>query len=382
MRMPGIKLFKSPLATLIAGLVAVLVASTLGFWWVELSSREGMRLFDSLWWTVVTLTTVGYGDIAPVTPPGRVLGMAVMFSGIGLVSALTGNLASFLVEQRARRRKGLMKVRLSGQVVVLGWNAHGPALVQTLKDCRVLPAAGLVLVGAFEEAAREELAFRLDLGEALHFVFGQPSLESVVDRASPATARVVYILADDSMPPKEADQQAIYAALTCRSLAPKVPLYGQVVLRENREHLLRAGVDEAIVEGEITSHVLGMMGQSPSVWSLVKAMVGLSGPAALGFRPIGDEERALTWGDFSARLRRAEGGLALALCKLARTLSLQELLDETTALDSYILELFKASGSGTDLGRQGLSVALNPADGLSLEGFDAVLYLKGQVPPA
>lgn len=382
MRIPGIKLLKSPLATLVAGLFAVLVASTLGFWWVELSAREGLGLFDSLWWTVVTLTTVGYGDIAPVTPAGRILGMAVMFSGIGLVSALTGNLASFLVERRARRRKGLMKVRLSGHVVVLGWNAHGPSLVQTLKDCQVLPGAGLVLVGGFDEAAREELAFRLDLGEALHFVFGQPSLESVVDRASPQTARVVYILSDDTLAPKEADQQAIYAALTCRSLAPKVALYGQVALRENREHLLRAGVDETIVEGEIASHVLGMMGQSPSVWSFLKSMVGLSGPAALGFRAIGAEERGLTWGDYSAKLRSAEGGLALALCRLARTLSLQELLDESTALDSYILELFKASGSGTDLGRQGLSVAMNPADAMRLEGFDAVLYLKAQVPPA
>ena len=52
---------------------------------------------DALWWAVVTMTTVGYGDVSPVTPAGRVIAGGLMLAGIAIFGALTANLASWLV---------------------------------------------------------------------------------------------------------------------------------------------------------------------------------------------------------------------------------------------------------------------------------------------
>lgn len=59
---------------------------------------EGHSLGDGLWWTVVTLTTVGYGDFSPVTTGGRATAVVLMLAGIGVVSFITANIAAYFVE--------------------------------------------------------------------------------------------------------------------------------------------------------------------------------------------------------------------------------------------------------------------------------------------
>jgi len=54
---------------------------------------------DALWWSFVTITTVGYGDQFPVTMAGRVVGVFVMFAGVGIIGSLASILASVLVPQ-------------------------------------------------------------------------------------------------------------------------------------------------------------------------------------------------------------------------------------------------------------------------------------------
>lgn len=54
-------------------------------------------LGDALWWAFVTVTTVGYGDLSPVTPAGRVIAVALMIGGIAVLGVVTATLASWIV---------------------------------------------------------------------------------------------------------------------------------------------------------------------------------------------------------------------------------------------------------------------------------------------
>lgn len=60
---------------------------------------------DAIWWAFVTATTVGYGDIAPATPAGRCIAAVLMICGIGLISMLTGTIATYFTQKAARSEK-------------------------------------------------------------------------------------------------------------------------------------------------------------------------------------------------------------------------------------------------------------------------------------
>ena len=65
---------------------------------VEQGSGSPLETFpNALWWSIVTATTVGYGDMVPATAMGRIAGVVLMIGGIGLFGAVTANLASLLV---------------------------------------------------------------------------------------------------------------------------------------------------------------------------------------------------------------------------------------------------------------------------------------------
>ncbi|NDV26304.1 ion channel [Desulfovibrio sp. JC010] len=367
---------KSGFGKLVIATALLLILSTLAFYWIELHEGEDARLSHALWWTIVTVTTVGYGDMVPNSMPGRILGALVMIFGIGLVASLTGNMASMLVEQKAKKRKGLLSVKVSDHVIILGWNDYAFGLIESLTEQTDPRKLQLVIVSSLESEVRDEIAFRLDMGDRLNFVHGNISQANVISRANPSVARNVYVLCQSGLDSKESDQQAIYAVLALRTLAPKVPVYAEIARQENKEHLLRAGANEILVRGEISGRMMGMMGASPSMWSFFRNLIGLGDSGMLTFRPCNNEEQQLDWGELSTRIRNSSGDLPVAACKLGKNLSLQDVLDEGSALDQFIMELFKTSGQDTSLGMQGPKVQMNPPDNEPMDEYDALLVIS------
>lgn len=80
----------------------VLYLSSVGIYYFERDAQPEAfaSIFHSMWWSLVTLTTVGYGDIYPITTGGRVLTFFVLVTGLGIVAIPTGLLASALSKAR------------------------------------------------------------------------------------------------------------------------------------------------------------------------------------------------------------------------------------------------------------------------------------------
>ena len=114
-----------------------------------------------------------------------------------------------------------------------------------------------------------------------------------------------------------------------------------MALPENRKHLLRAGVNEILVHGQLTSLILGLIGANPSMWTFLQELLGMRGNNHMEFKTLENDEKTLTWGQLMARFRK-DGRLPLALCQVSKQISLEDVLDQGSALDQFILEIGRA----------------------------------------
>ena len=93
--------------------VAVVLLGALAMFVVERGQNHMVASFgDALWWSVVTATTVGYGDLSPVTTEGRLIAVVLMLTGIGVIGVFTATVASMFFEHDQRDPATDVRVRL------------------------------------------------------------------------------------------------------------------------------------------------------------------------------------------------------------------------------------------------------------------------------
>ena len=87
---------------------------------------------EAVWYSTVTLTTVGYGDMTPVTAGGRIVGAIFILFSMGIYGLLIGKFANILNTVRENRRLGMNGTSLTKHVVIIGWTDFGKAVTDQL----------------------------------------------------------------------------------------------------------------------------------------------------------------------------------------------------------------------------------------------------------
>lgn len=266
-----------------AMLVAVIAYGATGYVYFELEQKPELSLVDGLWWAIVTVTTVGYGDHFPVSPAGRFLVAGpLMLFGIGLLGYVVSFATSAIVEAKSRELRGMRDVRFEDHVIVLNYPSLDK-LERVIDELRTDPD--------FDEGS-EVLLVDEDLVELppelvkrhVHFVRGNPARDETLARANVDRARQALVLAKRPGD-VQSDAQSLMITLAIEARAPGVRTTVECVDAASQELLHKAGCDSVVCLSRFDAHFLAGEALHPGLQAVVDVLLGSSSAQRLRLSP-------------------------------------------------------------------------------------------------
>ncbi|MFZ1081768.1 MAG: ion channel [Candidatus Kryptoniota bacterium] len=367
------------LIPVLSAVVGLVIVGALLVYFAEWHNGQINSYWDAVWWAVVTITTVGYGDIVPHTVLGRVVGILVMLSGISVISLLTATISSIFITRRIRESQGLQQIKLKGHTIVCGWNQRLDGLLGTMNKISSEESngqgrrEGVVLINEMPPGKMEE-TFSDYPNLNLKYVRGDYTKEPTLARANIKEARAVIILPDMSLTSVPRDDKTLPAALAIKSMKRDIKVYAHIIDRENFSHLKRANVDNVIISDEHVGYLLASDISSPGIAQTVAALLSCEAGTSLKRVQVPAEFVGKKFHELQEYFKSQLNSIAIGFVSEEESVKLSDILSsDYSAIDSFIERKFKAAGLDM-LERGGVRLSLNPPlDYVIHEKEDAII---------
>jgi voltage-gated potassium channel len=241
-------------------LVAMLAVGTLGYMLIE-----GWSLLDALYMTVMTVTTVGYREVHPLTDLGRLFTMALILSGVGaifytLTAAMGYVFEGQLTHNWERRRMQARVNRMSGHFILCGYGRVGRQVASDLRR----EGAEMVVIDVNQPSLDDAAA------DGLAIVRGNATEDEVLREAGIERARgLIAAIADDA--------DNIFVTLSARALRPDLPIVARANYLDAEHKLRRAGATRVVSPYIMAGQQMAMLAVRPSAVDFVETLLGGTG---------------------------------------------------------------------------------------------------------
>ena len=284
LRMPETTI--SPLRAIVKRIIGALLALTATVLIVYLDrggyrdvNGDGVSFLDAIYYSTVSLSTPGYGDIAPATASARLVNVLVITPlRVLFLIVLVGTTLEVLTE-RSRQAFKIQKWRtkVRDHTVVIGFGTKGRSAVNALLGDENVQPGHIVVVDTDQQA--------LDAASALGLVavHGSATRADVLRVAAVQHAKAVVVAPNR-------DDTAVLVTLTARELAPKAHIVASVREAENDHLLKQSGANHVVVSSETAGRLLGIATSTPLVVDVLEDLLTPESGLAIAERPVEPSE--------------------------------------------------------------------------------------------
>lgn len=243
------------LHTMIMLLLAVLLMGSAGY-----ATLLDIPWLDAIYMTVITVSTVGYGEVAPLHFEAKIFTIVLILVSVSIFAYAISQVVSLLLQGDLRKEWRLERMealiaRMHNHYIVCGYNRTSQYALLDFKRSR----SDMVIIEEDEKLVEE-----LD-GQGYLVIQGDPSDESVLQQAGIFFAKGLLTALED-------DADNVYVVLTARRMNPKLHIVSRAIAPGSRDKLLLAGADNTVSSNEIGGRRMASMVSRPDVVAFLESL--------------------------------------------------------------------------------------------------------------
>ncbi len=263
---------------------------------------ENVSLVDSVYMVVITLSTVGFGEVTPLSEAGKIFIAVYIILGVGLLGYTFTSIASFIIEgglkkvlQGKKMEKEILK--MGNHIIVCGFGRIGKSIAETLVEHN---QKVVVVNDKYDESIDE-----------FNHIIGDATEDHVLENAGIFNAKAIVCSLS-------ADADNVFLTLTARTLNSNIRIISRAISSESIKKLKRAGADEVVSMHEITAKRMANAVVKPKLINMVN-LISNSKEVVFELNDIKVENNLSLAGKTIAELdfRKKTGSLIIAIKQLS-----------------------------------------------------------------
>jgi voltage-gated potassium channel len=324
--------FRRRLVWIATAMAATLAAGTAGFVWIE-----HYPVFDAFYMTLITVTTVGYGEVHPLSQAGRIFNSFVILFGVIIMLLAIGAMTQIVIDLElnqffGKRRIKNMIEKLEGHIILCGFGRVGRGAADELQR------TGTQFVVVDRDEDRVERAIKAGMLGVLADASRDESLRDV------GIARAKGLIATLA-----SDADNLFLIMSAKTLNPKLALSARVSEESSSEKMRRAGADFVFAPYNTTGHRMAQAMLKPHVQQFIEFTTGHS--IGLGMDNVGIEQVLV--GETSSAagrslaempIRRETGVIVLAIRKASGEMSFNPPADACLTAGDHLIAMGAPDG--------------------------------------
>lgn len=224
--------------------IGFILLSSLIAYWMEPETFQGW--FNSLYWVMTTMATVGYGDYFMKTTAGKAFTILLYLFGIGLLSVVIGKIIESFSYFKLRREMGRVNFHGRSHVVIISWNRKANAAVEELLVSD--PSLEIVIIDENEKLPCDH--------KRVHYISGKLTSDETLLRAGLQFAKSAIIFADEKIDDYLLiDGKSLLIASSIERLAPHVHTTVEIMSEKHIKNFSHIHVNEFILSHDAVSNL-------------------------------------------------------------------------------------------------------------------------------